>query len=77
MIGSTCALFVVNNASEVKKWGSTSVMFISCILIQYAGGAKGTLHFIAIDDKARVAGLSERDLTKLPPLSEDKWRMFS
>ena len=77
MIGSICSLFAVNNASEVKKWGSTSVMFISCIPIQYAGGAKGTLHFIAIDDKARVAGLSERDLTKLPPLSEDKWRMFS
>ena len=77
LIATTSALFGVHNESKENKWGSTSVMFISCIPKPYFGAEDGALHFITIDAKRRVAGLSESNLAKLPPLAEDEWRMFS
>ena len=78
MIGRTCALIGVQNApKKVKNWRSSKVMFVSCIPKPKAGGQNGALHFITIDDKSRVAGLTERNLAKLPPLPKDEWRMFS
>jgi len=78
IVACTSALFGVQNVSnKEKKWGSTTVMFISCIPKLSLEAKSGALHFITIDAKRRVAGLSEVDLSKLPPLSSDEWRMFS
>ena len=79
ILGRSCALLGVNNAEKrIKKWGDHKIMFISCIPRPYAGAkSSGTLHFLAIDGKRRVAGLSERNLDKLPPLATDGWRMLS